>query len=300
MREERDPLCFLMSRRQGCCARDRSFICKCKRPVSRLSSVCVTMVGPADDEEEIFELVDEEDRVVGTAPRAQCHAEGLLHRAVYCWVTDLEGRILLQQRSLAKKMGPGQWDLSVAEHLQPGETYIEVLVCRGCCSRVQYPGRLQVHPCRAQGFCCNFILRIPAADACIHGQGAVRGLEEELGIRTSTTELVGPLAPTHLRDLQLDSFHDRELVQSYLLPGWEGGHLRIDPAEVATTRWVSREELEREVASAPQNFTAWILAEGTALDWLRGSLPHPPRTSTDRGQIDTPTAGTEATCPALT
>lgn len=80
----------------------------------------------ADQDEELFALVDEHDRAVGTATRAECHARGLLHRAVYCWVMDTEGRILLQQRSLKKRIGPGLWDLSVAEHLQPGESYRKV------------------------------------------------------------------------------------------------------------------------------------------------------------------------------
>lgn len=83
------------------------------------------MTGVADVDDEIFELVNEADEVVGTAPRAVCHAQGLLHRAVYCWIADKHGRILLQQRSAAKRMGPNQWDLSVAEHLQPGETYLQ-------------------------------------------------------------------------------------------------------------------------------------------------------------------------------
>ncbi len=86
----------------------------------------VTILAPADAEDETFELVDEAGRVVGTAPRGDCHARGLLHKSVFCWVMDPEGNILLQQRSLAKKLGRGQWDLSVAEHLQPGEEYAEV------------------------------------------------------------------------------------------------------------------------------------------------------------------------------
>lgn len=50
---------------------------------------------------------------------------GLLHRAVYVWVFNSEGALLVQRRSPAKRIGPGQWDLSVAEHLQPGETYLQ-------------------------------------------------------------------------------------------------------------------------------------------------------------------------------
>lgn len=54
---------------------------------------------PADDEQEVFEVVDEENKTVGTQPRGVCHAEGLRHRAVYCLVFDPDGSLLLQQRS---------------------------------------------------------------------------------------------------------------------------------------------------------------------------------------------------------
>jgi hypothetical protein len=80
----------------------------------------------ADKEEEIFELVDDTDSVIGTDRRGTVHRLGLLHRAVYCWVFNSQGEVLIQQRSALKKIGPNQWDLSVAEHLQPGESYVKV------------------------------------------------------------------------------------------------------------------------------------------------------------------------------
>lgn len=79
-----------------------------------------------DKDAELFDLVDEADQVIGSERRAVVHATGLLHRAVYCWVFDTQGQLLLQQRSPLKKIGASQWDLSVAEHLEPGEGYREV------------------------------------------------------------------------------------------------------------------------------------------------------------------------------
>jgi isopentenyl-diphosphate delta-isomerase len=76
-----------------------------------------------DDADEVFELVDAGGAVVGRAPRGECHARGLLHRAVYVWVFDAAGRVLLQRRSPRKRIGAGQWDLSAAEHLAPGESF---------------------------------------------------------------------------------------------------------------------------------------------------------------------------------
>lgn len=82
----------------------------------------------ADKDDEIFEVVDDQDRVLGTEKRSICHTSGLLHRAVYCWVFNSHGQLLIQRRSPHKKIGPGQWDLSVAEHLQPGESFKQAAV----------------------------------------------------------------------------------------------------------------------------------------------------------------------------
>ncbi|KAK9815309.1 hypothetical protein WJX72_001393 [[Myrmecia] bisecta] len=77
----------------------------------------------ADNESELFDVVDNNNVVIGQEHRSKVHATGLLHRAVYCFVFSPCGELLLQRRSPRKKIGPLQWDLSVAEHLQPGETY---------------------------------------------------------------------------------------------------------------------------------------------------------------------------------
>jgi ribosomal protein L11 methyltransferase len=73
---------------------------------------------------EVFELVDENGRFVGRAPRAWCHRTPcLLHRAAHVIVTDGTGRIFLQKRSLAKDIQPGKWDTSVGGHVDAGEDH---------------------------------------------------------------------------------------------------------------------------------------------------------------------------------
>lgn len=54
---------------------------------------------PADQHDELFEIVDESNQVIGTEKRGVVHATGLLHRAVYCFVFNTTGELLLQQRS---------------------------------------------------------------------------------------------------------------------------------------------------------------------------------------------------------
>jgi 16S rRNA (adenine1518-N6/adenine1519-N6)-dimethyltransferase len=77
----------------------------------------------ADPSGETFEVVDAQDRVVGRAPRAQVHAERLLHRAVHVFVRNARGQLLLQRRSPLKDVAPNAWDSAAAGHLAPGEGY---------------------------------------------------------------------------------------------------------------------------------------------------------------------------------
>ncbi|TAK90860.1 MAG: NUDIX domain-containing protein [Verrucomicrobia bacterium] len=73
--------------------------------------------------EEIFDVVNERDEVVGLAPRKEVHARGLLHRAVHVLVFNECGKIFLQKRSLTKDKSPGLWDSSASGHVDSGEDY---------------------------------------------------------------------------------------------------------------------------------------------------------------------------------
>ncbi len=72
---------------------------------------------------EIFDVVDANDEVTGTATRAEVHAQMLIHRAVHVFVFNKRGDLLLQKRSLLKDLCPGLWDSSVSGHLDAGEAY---------------------------------------------------------------------------------------------------------------------------------------------------------------------------------
>ncbi len=73
-------------------------------------------------EEEIFDLVDDNDQVIGRATRNQVHGNPkLLHRVVHVLVFDSLGRIYLQKRADDKDVQPGKWDTSVGGHVDAGE-----------------------------------------------------------------------------------------------------------------------------------------------------------------------------------
>ena len=73
--------------------------------------------------EEIFDVVNERDEVIGCAPRREVHRTGLRHRAVHVFVFNAQGEIFLQKRSMSKDSSPGLWDSSASGHVDAGEDY---------------------------------------------------------------------------------------------------------------------------------------------------------------------------------
>jgi isopentenyldiphosphate isomerase len=68
--------------------------------------------------DEILDLVDENDRVIGEVKKKDANSRpNLIHREVVILIYDGRGRILLQQRSFKKKTAPGQWEIGVAGHV---------------------------------------------------------------------------------------------------------------------------------------------------------------------------------------
>lgn len=75
--------------------------------------------------EELFDIVDERDRVIGQMPRSRVHAEKRLHRAVHVFVFRTTGEMLIHLRSPNKDEQPNKWTSSASGHLSAGEGYDE-------------------------------------------------------------------------------------------------------------------------------------------------------------------------------
>ena len=73
--------------------------------------------------DEIFDIVNERDEVIGQAPRREVHARGLWHRAVHVLVFNAHGEVFLQKRSMLKDTAKGKWDSSSSGHVDTGEDY---------------------------------------------------------------------------------------------------------------------------------------------------------------------------------
>ena len=78
--------------------------------------------------EDIFDVVNECDEVIGRAPRSEVHARGLLHRAIHVLVFNSRGEVFLQKRSMKKDRQPGVWDSSCSGHVDSGEDYDQTAV----------------------------------------------------------------------------------------------------------------------------------------------------------------------------
>ena len=73
--------------------------------------------------DELFDVIDENDQVIGQEMRSAVHQHGLWHRGVHVLLFTHDGKLLVQQRSKTKSQSPLTFDCSVSEHVQAGENY---------------------------------------------------------------------------------------------------------------------------------------------------------------------------------
>jgi isopentenyldiphosphate isomerase len=66
-------------------------------------------------------VVDEQNRFLRWAERAEVHAARLVHRSVHIAVHDGAGRLLVQRRHRHKLTNAGHWDLSCAGHVEEAD-----------------------------------------------------------------------------------------------------------------------------------------------------------------------------------
>jgi len=80
----------------------------------------------SDRDDEILDLVDDRNRVIGRVRRGNVHGNpSLQHRAVHVFVRNRDGDLFLQKRSANKHIQPGKWDTSVGGHVETGQSYEE-------------------------------------------------------------------------------------------------------------------------------------------------------------------------------
>lgn len=77
-----------------------------------------------DNLNEVFDIVDINDKVIGQATRGEVHKnKKMIHRSVGIAVFNSNGKIFLQRRSLTKDTDALLWTVSCSGHVQIGDTY---------------------------------------------------------------------------------------------------------------------------------------------------------------------------------
>ena len=73
--------------------------------------------------DELIDIVTQDGKTTGkTALKSEIHTKGHYHNTAHIWFYTKEGAILLAQRSAKKSIYPLLWDVSVAGHVDAGET----------------------------------------------------------------------------------------------------------------------------------------------------------------------------------
>ena len=75
--------------------------------------------------DELLDVVNDDDIVIGQEMRSTVHQKGLQHRGVHVFLFSEDGKMLIQKRSADRASSPSMLDCSVSEHIKAGEGYLE-------------------------------------------------------------------------------------------------------------------------------------------------------------------------------
>ena len=74
--------------------------------------------------DEILDIVNEMDQVIGTCPRSMIYGKGLINfRVINGFLKNSLGQIWIPRRTSHKKLFPNHLDFSIGGHVKSGETY---------------------------------------------------------------------------------------------------------------------------------------------------------------------------------
>lgn len=81
-----------------------------------------------DEQEEMLEVVNDHDIVIGLETRKKIHSEGLLHREIHIFFMTPNAEIIFQHRAKDKDTYPDKLDATVAGHVEPKMSYEETAI----------------------------------------------------------------------------------------------------------------------------------------------------------------------------
>lgn len=209
--------------------------------------------GPAQRGDEVFDVVDGNDVVIGQATRREVHAKGLWHRAVHVWVfapvderavgTELEAKV--ESRAGGKSAGevegarsqePGYGRCDYAETAGNAFSGRRVFLQKRSLAKDSAPGcwdsSCSGHLDAGEDY--------PAA--------AVRELGEEIGLRVS-----GPDVLTEVLRVNACADTGWEFARVYLMES--AGPFLLHPAEIERGDWWRVEDVTRAIVERPEAFS---------------------------------------------
>jgi 16S rRNA (adenine1518-N6/adenine1519-N6)-dimethyltransferase len=179
-----------------------------------------------DNPDELFDLVDGDDQVIGTVRRGDAHGNpALLHRSVQILVLGCDGRVLLQRRSRGKDLFPGYYCASASGHVLRGEEYAataarEIAEELGVTPRLRFVGKAWVRSEPETEITALFLARCDGPFAFSPSEtdgGAFFSLAELRAQLDAPTNQSLPLTPAALVALAELNRLDREgLLAGYL------------------------------------------------------------------------------------
>lgn len=134
----------------------------------------------AADDDDSMDLVDKDDKVIGTI--GQANARSLLEtksgfiRGTVAFIQNDQNQLWIPRRTADKRIAPNGLDFSVAEHVQSGENYRQAII-RGFKeelfltikpSELKYLGKLDPVPHMPYFFTAVFLLRANKVDDYNH------------------------------------------------------------------------------------------------------------------------------------
>lgn len=78
--------------------------------------------------EELFDVIDENDEIIGQEIRSVVHQRGLWHRGAHVLLFTPGEKLIVQQRAKTKSQSPLALDCSVSEHVIAGEHYHDAAI----------------------------------------------------------------------------------------------------------------------------------------------------------------------------
>jgi len=94
--------------------------------------------------DELLDIVDDADLVIGQEMRSVVHQRGLQHRGVHAFLVTPENKLVVQQRGRRRETCPLALDCSVSEHVKAGEAYRKA-VLRGLAEELGIQSA-KIHP----------------------------------------------------------------------------------------------------------------------------------------------------------